>query len=586
VRNTLKAVAIGALVVGVALSAACTKNTGGGDKNETAKASDFVIDFKGDTPTPAPEVEGAQKGGTITILQDGDYEHLDPQMIYVSNALSYSQLFHRTLTGYIESAKKGEPLKLVGDLATNAGETTDGGKTWKYTLRDGVKYDDGTAITSKDIAYSISRSFGARGSQGPQYLQAALDKNYGKKDVGYTGPTADKPNAPGVTTPDDKTIVFSFEAPHTEIPYLLAFPTSTPIPAAKDSKEKYETQWVSSGPYKRKEYVPGTKLVLEKNPNWDPKTDPIRHQYVDEFVVDMTANDKAQADRLTAAAGPDAAAVMVDNVPPDAIPTIKSNAELMKRVATTPNQYVYYININTTRVTDVDVRRALNYAFDRDAYLKAVGGYDIADPATTITSPVVPGYKKFDAYPSLSDNHGDVKKAQQLLVGKTVPKLTWCAANTPVNQTVGAVLTEGFKRAGFDITTKFIERAAYYTTVGVKGVDCDLISSAWGEDWPDNESTLGVLMDGTKIVAEGNNNYSYFSADDVNAKLKELRGMVDRGAAAAQYGDLDEKIMRDYAPVIPLRYGRNFSIYGPKVGGTFVNQFSQFDVLGAYVKTS
>lgn len=582
-RNTVKAVAIGALAVGVALSAACTKTESGGSGTGPAKAADFVIDFKGETPTPAPEVDGAKKGGTITVLQDGDFEHLDPGMIYVSNALSYSQLFHRTLTGYIETGKDGDPLKLVGDLATNAGETTDGGKTWKYTLRDGVKYDDGTAITSKDIAYAISRAFGPRGAQGPQYIQAALDKNYGK-DGGYTGPTADKPYAPGVSTPDDKTIVFTFDTAHTELPYLLAFPTSTPIPQAKDTKEKYETEFVSSGPYKRKEYVAGTKLVLEKNPNWDPKTDPIRHQYVDEFVIDMTADAKAQTDRLTAASGNDAAAVMIDNVPPDQIPTVKGNAELMKRVSTGPNQYVYYLNINTTRITDVDVRRALNYAFDRDAYLKAVGGYDIADPASTIMSPVVPGYNKFDIYPSLPDNHGDVEKAKKLLEGKTVPKLTYCTSNTAVNQTVAAVIVESFKRAGFDITTKFIERAAYYTTIGVKGVDCDIMSSAWGQDFPDGESTLGVLMDGTKIVAEGNNNYSYFSADDVNAKLAELRAMTDRGAAATQYGELDKLIMEKYAPVVPLRYGRNFSIYGPNIGGTFVNQFSQFDVLGAYVK--
>jgi len=583
VRNTVKAVAIGALALGVALSAACTKNSGGGDTGNKAKAAEFVIDFKGDTPTPAPDVEGFKKGGTITVLQDGDFEHLDPGMIYVSNALSYSQLFHRTLTGYIESPKAGEPLKLVGDLATNAGETTDNGKTWKYTLRDGVKYDDGSAITSKDIAYAISRAFGPRGAQGPQYLQAALDSKYGK-DGGYAGPTADKPNAPGISTPDDKTIVFTFETPHSELPYLLAFPTSTPIPQAKDTKEKYETEFVSSGPYKTKQYVPGTKLVLEKNPNWDPKTDPMRHQYADEIVIDMTTDAKAQTDRLSAAAGNDAAAVMVDNVPPDQIPTVKGNAELMKRVATGPNQYVYYININTTRITDVDVRRALNYSLDHDAYLKAVGGYDIADPATTIMSPVVPGYKKFDVYPSLPDNHGDVEKAKKLLEGKTVPKLTYCTSNTPTNQTVAAVLVESFKRAGFDLTPKFIERSAYYTTIGVKGVDCDIMSSAWGQDYPHGDSTLGVLMDGTKIVAEGNNNYSYFSADDVNSKLKELREMIDTAAAAPMYGDLDEKIMKDYAPVVPLRYGRNFSVYGPNIGGTFVNQFSQFDILGAYVK--
>ncbi|NUR72397.1 MAG: ABC transporter substrate-binding protein [Hamadaea sp.] len=583
-RKTVKALAFGALAVGVALSAACTKNTGDSGTNKQAEAQKFIVDYKGETVTPAPEIEGAKSGGTMTVVQEADFEHLDPSQIYVSNALNYSQLFYRTLTTYIETGKEGDPTKLVGDLATNAGETTDGGKTWKYTLRDGLKYEDGSPILSKDIAYTVSRAFGPLGAQGPQFIQAALDANYGK-DGGYTGPTADKPYAPGISTPDDKTIIFSFATPHLEVPYLVAFPTTAPIPAAKDTKEKYEREFVSSGPYKRKEYVAGTKLVLEKNPNWDPKTDPLRHQYVDQWVFDMTADPKAQTDRLTAATGPDAAAVMMDNVPPNSIPTVKGNAELMKRVFTGPNQYVYYLNINTTRVTDVDVRRALNYALDRDAYIKALGGPDVADPATTIQSPVLPSYKKFDVYPSLPDGHGDVEKAKKLLEGKTVPKLTFCTSNTTANQNVAAVLVESFKRAGFEITPKFIERSAYYTTIGVKGVDCDLMSSAWGQDYPDSNSVLGVLMDGTKIVAEGNNNYSYFNESTINDKLKTLREMQDRGAAAALYGDLDEQIMKDFAPVVPLRYGRNFTIAGPNVGGTFLNQYSQFNATSSYVKS-
>ncbi|MEV6969152.1 ABC transporter substrate-binding protein [Hamadaea sp. NPDC051192] len=583
-RKTVKALAFGALAVGVALSAACTKNTGDSGTNKQAEAQKFIVDYKGETVTPAPEVDGAKPGGTMTVVQEADFEHLDPTQIYVSNALNYSQLFYRTLTTYIETGKEGETVKLVGDLATNAGETTDGGKTWKYTLRDGLKYEDGTAITSKDVAYTVSRSFGTFGAQGPQFLQHALDANYGK-DGGYQGPTADKPYAPGISTPDDKTIIFSFATPHLEVPYLTAFPTTAPIPAAKDTKEKYEREFVSSGPYKRKEYVAGTKLVLEKNPNWDSKTDPLRHQYVDQWVFDMTADPKAQTDRLTAATGADAAAVMMDNVPPDQIPNVKGNAEVMKRVATGPNQYVYYLDINTTRVTDVDVRRALNYAFDRDAYIKALGGPDVADPATTIQSPVLPSYKKFDVYPSLPDGHGDVEKAKKLLEGKTVPKLTFCTSNTTANQQVAAVMVESFKRAGLEITTKFIERSAYYTTVGVKGVDCDLITAAWGQDYPDSESVLGTIMDGTKITAEGNNNYSYFNESTINDKLKTLREMQDRGAAAALYGDLDEQIMRDFAPIVPLRYGRNFTIAGPNVGGTFLNQYSQFNATSSFVKS-
>ena len=143
-RHRTRALAVSAVALSLAV-AGCSKNTGtspSGGSSSAAEQQAIVIDTKGDTPTPAPAVAGAKPGGTITWLQDTPTEHLAPQQIYVQDALDYSPLFFRSLTGYIEPNGNG-PLKLVGDLATNAGETKDGGKTWTYLLRDGLKYEDG-----------------------------------------------------------------------------------------------------------------------------------------------------------------------------------------------------------------------------------------------------------------------------------------------------------------------------------------------------------------------------------------------------------------------------------------------------------
>jgi peptide/nickel transport system substrate-binding protein len=581
VRRSVTALAAGFLAVGLAATG-CTKNTGGsGGPNTDTVATASAIDFDGKAVTPAKEVEGATKGGTLTIYQDGAPEHLSPQQIYVGTILNYSQLFHRTLTGYIQNSDKG-PIQLVGDLATNAGKTTDNGKTWTYTLRDGIKYDDGTPITSKDVAYGIALSFSQYGEQGPQYLQAALDPNHT-----YKGPLDGNLTVPGLTTPDDKTLVFSFDKPHPELPYVVSFPTSTPVPAAKFDKEKYEFDFVSEGPYKTKEYVKDQKLVLVKNENWDPKTDPIRHQYVDQVVWDFTKDATAQTEALRAGAGGDAAAIMTSNAPPELIPTIKSDAELMKRVGAGPSSYQSYVSMNTQRITDVQIRQAFEYAFDRDSYIKAVGGYDVADPATTLMAPVVPGYKKFDAYPPANpaENHGNVDKAKELLKGKTLPKYKFCTSNSSVNQKVAPVIAQGFERAGFQVSITYIEKSNYYTTVGVKTTDCDLIAHNWSQDFPLGDSTLGVLWDGSLIVDKGNNNLAYFNESSINAKLKEYRETVDQGTVASKYGDLDEEIMTKYAPSIPLRTLRNFFIKGSGVGGTFVSPlYPCFDVTGIYVK--
>lgn len=572
-RHPMRALAIGALAIGLAAMAACQANTGTSPQPSQTQGGqqDIIVDYAGTTPTPRPDIPGATPGGKITILQDSDFEHLDPQQIYVSNALDYGQLFHRTLTGYIES--ENEPLKLVGDLATNAGETTDNGKTWKYTLRDGIKFDDGTPITSKDVAYGIARSFSEYGVQGPQFLQSALDPQRQ-----YKGPYGGDLNVPGIQTPDDKTIIFSFPEPHPELPFLLAFPTSTPVPQAKDTKERYDQTFVSSGPYRTKEYTRDRRLVLEKNPNWDPNTDPIRKQYVDEIVIEFNVDAATQTNRLLNPQGDDQAAFMTANVAPELISQVKADPQVMQRVAQSPTPFVTYLYINTTRVTDVNVRRALNHAFDRDAYIKAVGGTEVAEPASTLMAPTVPGYKKYDLYPE------DVEKAKELLNGQT-PRLKMCFANTQTNQTVYAVVRQGLERAGFQFVMNPIDPGSYYTTVGKRNTDCDLIAGGWGQDYPDGESVLGVLFDGSKIVEEGNNNLSYFNDPQVVAKLAELRAMTDRGAAAAQYGELDEQIMRDHAPVIPLRYLRNFAIIGPKVGGSIMSPlWAHFTVVTLYVK--
>src|SRR5207244_1444882 len=110
---TVRSLTVGVLALGLAAMgvAACQKNGGttGGQNKDNAK-SDFIVDYKGDTPTPAPAVAGAKTGGTITVLEDGAWEHTAGGNIYVSNVLEYSQLFHRTLTGYIESKDPKDPL--------------------------------------------------------------------------------------------------------------------------------------------------------------------------------------------------------------------------------------------------------------------------------------------------------------------------------------------------------------------------------------------------------------------------------------------------------------------------------------------
>jgi peptide/nickel transport system substrate-binding protein len=565
-----------ALAVGLA-AAGCSKNTGNGATNNQPPpaAVPIVIDTQGTSPTPAPEIPGAKPGGTITWLEDGAPEHLDPQQIYVSDSLDIEQLLYRHLTMYIEDPNGG-PLKLVGDLATNTGEPSDGGKTWTYHLRDGIKFEDGTPITAKDIAYGVARSMGQYGAQGPQYLQTALNP---KRD--WTPDKGDVP--PGVTVVDDKTIKFTFEATHPEMPYLAAEPTSTPVPKAKDTGAKYEAQFVAMGPYMRDgTYDQTTKLTLKKNPNWDPKTDPVRHQYADKWVFDFNGGDRNQmTQRLIADEGDDQFALSTYVVAQADISKVQGDPNLLKRTVSAATPYVNYIDINTERVTDLKVRQALNYAFDRGAWVTAVGGSAVAAPATTIMAPIVPGYKNYDAYPS-ADGHGDVDKAKALLAGQT-PSLTYCFANTATQQQYAAVLQSSLQRAGFKIGLNPIDRSSYYTTVGTHGTTCDLIRYGWGQDYPDGQSTMDVLLNGKYIVPKGNQNDSYLNDSATNSALDALNLEQDRAKAATAYGNLDQKVMTEVAPMIPTEYSKAFTMHGSKVWSFISPLYDNFNLVDAYV---
>jgi len=577
VRYRVRALVVSALAISLAATG-CQKTTGGGGGGGgqgPQKQAAIIIDKDGKVgKTPAPDVPGAKKGGTLYWLEDGAPEHLNPQNAYVTDAQSILSLVQRTLTYYIEDPQGG-PLKLVGDLATNAGESSDGDKKWTYHLRDGVKFDDGAPITSKDIAYGISRSFGKDGDNGPQYAQLALDPDKTYKFAAGT-------TAPGISTPDDKTIVFTFKDPHPEMPYIAALNTTTPVPAAKDTHDAYDRAWVSTGPYTQDgAYDGSTKLTLKKNPNWDPNTDAIRHQYADAWVFDFSPSRNDQTKRLIADQGADQFAVGTANVAQADISTVQNDQALSKRVISGATPFVDYVNINNTRVTDLKVRQALNYAFDRGAMITAVGGSAVAAPATAIMAPVAPGYKKYDAYPS-ADGHGDVAKAKELLGGQT-PKLTYCFANTQTQQQYAVVIQQAMARAGIQVVFNPIDRSAYYTTIGDKTTTCDMMRYGWGQDYPDAYTTLDVLYNGQKIVAKGNQNTCYFNQPDINKKLDDLAKEPDRAAAADKYGALDEEIMTKYAATIPNFQTRAYILHGSKVGGTFVSPlFANPNLVDAY----
>jgi peptide/nickel transport system substrate-binding protein len=579
VRRTLRIATVGLVAVGL-FAAACSKNTGDDPGASQDKKLDSKLVYVNDAKGPAPEIAGAKKGGILTILGSADFDHLAPQATYRGDAImAGGQLALRTLTNYYEAEGK---LNVMGDLATDTGKGEDGCKKWTYTLRDGVKFQDGTPVTSKNIAQGVSVGFEDLSQDGPQYIQ-----NWLKGAKGYKGPFTNKGQmAPGITTPDDKTIVFELSEPQCAFPLAAALPTTVPVildkmdPSKPDSLESP----LATGPYKIKSYVRGERLEFERNPNWDPATDPLRHNYPDGYVFDWTATDPAiTTKRLVADQGADKNMIQWDNVPSEAMPDVEKSTDAQKRVVEGETVFSNFININTQKVTDVDIRKAMIYATNQQAVLQIIGGDKAGKPSTTLVPPVTPGYKKFDVYKKPLT--GDVDKAKELVKGKTLRPFLYCYRAGATRPAVAAAVKEALARAGIEITLKELDRTTYYNIIGKKNTECELMPGGWGQDFPDDLTFLGVLASPEEANRDGSNNNAYFDNAAVGAKLKEIGALQDRAAAAPLYGDLEEQIFKDYAPWIPLYYDYSYSLVGSSVGGMYLSgTWGSPSLQNAYVK--
>ncbi|MBY8874401.1 ABC transporter substrate-binding protein [Micromonospora sp. PLK6-60] len=578
-RPRAAAAAGGAIALVVALGA-CSENTGQGTTVDTNRQQTGVIatDPK-DSQGPAAEVEGAAKGGTFTIIRETPISHLDPQRTYSFAGLMANPLFARYLTTWKDDGKGG--LVLVGDLAETPGTNVNNDcKTWEFKIKNGVKFEDGSPITSKEIAYGIARSFDPDLTGGPTYLQEWLADD-AQFDTKWDFKKNKTSLPPGLTTPDDKTLRFEFAKPRCDLPFAVSLPTTAPLKPEQDTGVNLDQKPFSSGPYKILKNQAGVQLTLDRNPNWDPATDPVRHQYPDQFVWTFGPTQDAANNRVIADNGADQSALAWNYVPPSLVAKVAGDASLKSRTILSPTPSANQLVINNQRVKDLKIRQALNYAIDREGLIKALGGQTVAQPLTTLMPPSTIGYQAYEAYEA--GPNGNPDKAKELLGGQT-PELVLGVADNTDEQQIGTQLKGNLERAGFKITLRNIPDDAKLDEVKKKDNPWDLYIGNWAADWPSGASILPVLYDGRTIKAEGNSNSSYFNDDAINAEMDRILAMppADQGP---EWGKLDERIMKEFAPVVPLYVDVAYAVHGSKAGGIFISSvFGYPSFVNAYVK--
>ncbi|WBO63727.1 ABC transporter substrate-binding protein [Streptomyces camelliae] len=549
-RSALAAVA--ALGSASLLLAGCTKADDNKDGGSTPKAAGA------NAATTGVVNASDKKGGTVVYEMSDVPDSFDPGNTYYAYMYNFSRLYARPLMTF-EPAPGSKGNTLVPDLAASKGVPSDGGKTWTYKLRAGLKYQDGTPITSKDVKYAVERSNFARDvlSLGPNYFQQFMQD--GDK---YKGPYKDKDpkGLSSIETPDDTTIVFHLNRPFQEFDYLVSAPQTAPVPQSKDDGVDYVKHIVSSGSYQFQSYEEGKQVVLVRNKNWDPKTDPLRKQYPDKIVVKLKVNQETiDQDLQSGDATVDLAGTGVQ---------ASTQAKLLTQAdgkAATDNTYagrLVYMAINTKAkpFDNVACRKAVEYAIDKVSVQTAEGGPIRGEVASTVLPPDITGYQKADVYAS-AGSHGDVAKAKdQLKACGKGPITTNISARSDRQQEVDAAtaIINSLKKVGINASLKQYPQGKYFTDyAGVpkftEQQNIGLIMMQWGADWPSGYGFLQQILNGKAISQSGNTNLSQYDNSKVNDTLAQAIAEPDVAKRNALYAQIDQQAMDD-AVLVPLTY--------------------------------
>ncbi|MFJ4667022.1 ABC transporter substrate-binding protein [Kitasatospora purpeofusca] len=566
IRPSLAVVATALLATSCSAGAGTTTSAGPGAAAKDASPLTAALGTEKESAGPAPAVPGARAGGTVNVYNTTDFRHLDPQKVYAGAAYNTSLLWGRQLTQYQVVDGKA---KLVGDLATDTGTASDDGRTWTFRLKEGVAWEDGQPITSQQVKYGIERSFGKGYEVGPPYWPQWLtgEASYDDARKKYGGPQDGDLDA--IATPDDRTLVFHFPQPQADVPYMAAQSSSSPVRKDKDTGTDYDRLPFATGPYRIVEHVQNTRLVLERNPHWKAETDPIRSQYPEKFV--FTFGKEAlniNQEILSGRDGGADATTVATQLSPELYQTVDTDPKAEDLVVSgRQGAFVTYLMVNNERVTDPEVRKALNLAYPRQQARQVLGGSRAGELASTLSSPALVDWQKYDLNPARPEGDPDAAKAVLAKAAQPPASLTYAYANTPNGQRVAQVLVDGFAKAGITLVPKPVDPKALLDEAHRADSPYDLWEETSSVDWPTPSTLIPFSFDGR---ANSDLNSARYHNGQVDKEIDRINRIGEPRAKAKELYALEQTVMKDL-PVLPFAYPNVNQLRGSNVGGAFVH---------------
>jgi peptide/nickel transport system substrate-binding protein len=548
--------AAAAVVAALLTTAAC----GGGGDSDNGGSKNGAAGFDAANNKVAQASE-AKKGGHLKFASAQDADSWDTTRGYYGFMWNFSRYYSRQLvTNATEPGKAGAGV--TPDLATGLAKVSDDGKTYTYTLRDGITWEDGKPITSKDVKYGIERVWAQDVlSGGPTYLKEVLDP----KDE-YKGPykdkSKDKLGLKAIETPDDKTIVFKLPKANSDFEEMLALTSASPVRQDKDTKSKYGLHPFSSGPYKFESYSPGKDLVLVRNTEWKQESDPVRKAYPDKISIKFFSNANDLDARLING-DYDLDLAQTGLSPQGRTTALKQHKGNLDNPVSGYIRYAVFPQ-SVKPFDNEHCRKAVIYGADHVSLQTARGGPVAGgDIGTNMLPPSVPGAEgqKYDPYEMAGANKsGNVAKAKEELkaCGKPNGFKTTIAVrnNKPVEVATAESLQASLKKVGITVDIDQYDGAQTAGIIGspsnVEKKGYGIIIMGWGPDFPSVQGYGLPLWHSDYILDSGNNNYALIKDKAIDGLFDDYVNTLDEAGKAKIATEINHKVMEGgyYLPFV------------------------------------
>jgi peptide/nickel transport system substrate-binding protein len=519
-------------------------------KHRIVVAGAVLLVVAGVAATAFAGTQSHAAGFTLTTLANAAPSGSpDPQVDYTLQEWQLLVITHDGLVAFRHAA--GNPgTQIVPDLATTVPKPTDGGKTYTFTLRSGIKFSNGQTVTPKDVRATFERLFkiGDSPNAGTWYNVIVGGDACVKKPKTCS-------LAKGITISGNK---ITFHLTHGDPEFLdkLGVPFAYILPASTPTKN-VNFPPPGTGPYKWVEYAPNKEIKLVRNPYfkvWSSAAQPagtpdvILQKFGLSVEAEVTAVENNQADWV------------FDPIPADRLGELST--KYAKQVYVSPLTAVWYFAFNTRipPFNNLDARRAVNYATDRNAVIKVYGGPKLAVPTCQVLPPNFPGYKPYCPYttkPGAAWTGPDMAKAKQLMkashtAGAPVKVNT---TNDPVGKGLGLYFVGLLNSLGYKATLQAMSPDIQYPYVQNSKNKPQFGLSQWYQDYPAASDFLNILLGCPSFHPNSNSspNIAEFCQQSIQAQMNKALslGVTNPEAANTLWQTVDKQVT-DQAPWVSM----------------------------------